>query len=274
MRKEDEKLFEAARRGDLNEVRDALRQGADPTARAERGHTPLHAAALEGHAEVVGLLIDAGADVNARTSGTKTTPLHSAAGGGHAEVARLLLEHGADPGAKTVEGIPPGPLPNAGDMPTLTSSGRWPRPRSGQRNPASPRAGPRTSPAGSNGNAGRAGTYPNTEPRQPQPLLLSARPFSIADRAPSMIFTRDAIPSPAVCFARPRYRRPLDSDAPQALTSRDPERFAMPCARPTTPGRSTQAPWISVRSTGRRARIATARCACPEASSSQRVRGR
>jgi|ThiBio_1000_plan_1041568.scaffolds.fasta_scaffold06313_4 ankyrin repeat protein len=107
MRKEDEKLFEAARRGDLNEVRDALRQGADPTARAERGHTPLHAAALEGHAEVVGLLIDAGADVNARTSGTKTTPLHSAAGGGHAEVARLLLEHGADPGAKTVEGNTP-----------------------------------------------------------------------------------------------------------------------------------------------------------------------
>jgi len=107
MHKEDEKLFKAARTGDLKGARSALRQGANPTARAERGHTPLHAAALEGHAEVAGLLIDSGADVNARTSGTKSTPLHSAAGGGHAEVARLLLEHGADPGARTTEGNTP-----------------------------------------------------------------------------------------------------------------------------------------------------------------------
>jgi ankyrin repeat protein len=49
------------------------------------------------------LLIERGADVNAKTNGG-WTPLHSAAFYGHVEVVRLLLEHGADPNIKNIWG--------------------------------------------------------------------------------------------------------------------------------------------------------------------------
>ena len=61
------------------------------------GHTPLHVASRSGSASVSRLLLASGtdADVDAETT-TGSTALHFAAGGGHADVARLLLEHGAD----------------------------------------------------------------------------------------------------------------------------------------------------------------------------------
>ena len=53
--------------------------------------TPLHYAASKGHAEIVKLLLDAGADPRA-ADGTGATPLHRAAGGaGSLDVLRMLL---------------------------------------------------------------------------------------------------------------------------------------------------------------------------------------
>jgi uncharacterized protein len=55
----------------------------------------LHAAAAGRAQAIAKLLIDAGADVNARQGGG-FTPLHSAAQSGDIEFARLLVEAGAD----------------------------------------------------------------------------------------------------------------------------------------------------------------------------------
>jgi len=90
----------AAHDGDLAAVREHLASGAQPDARSDEGGcdacTLLHQAADGGQVEVARLLLDRGADPNAR-AGHARTPLHYAAGGQSAEVTRLLLERGAAP---------------------------------------------------------------------------------------------------------------------------------------------------------------------------------
>ncbi|KAL8407811.1 hypothetical protein RB594_006580 [Gaeumannomyces avenae] len=65
----------------------------------EHGHTPLRWAAEEGCEAFTRLLIENGADIEAKDS-DRRTPLHYAAGYGHEAVARLLAEQGADIEAK------------------------------------------------------------------------------------------------------------------------------------------------------------------------------
>lgn len=93
------KLFEAARRGAVDEVEAAFDAGADVNAKDEALCTVLHWIAYTGHADIARLLIDKGAKANAKDQ-WRRTPLHYAAGSGHAGVARLLLDNGADPHAK------------------------------------------------------------------------------------------------------------------------------------------------------------------------------
>ena len=127
-------VADAARRGDLEAVRDLLRQGADANAAhgdgmsalhwaAERGdaaiaealvnagaavdavtrighYTPLHVASTGGHAAVVERLVEAGADVSAAASTTGAAPLHLAAAAGSPAAIGVLLDHGADVDAR------------------------------------------------------------------------------------------------------------------------------------------------------------------------------
>jgi ankyrin repeat protein len=60
------------------------------------GGTGLHVAAKRGHPAAVRLLLEQGADPNARDAGDNASPLHFAAGGGHLETVRALLDAGAD----------------------------------------------------------------------------------------------------------------------------------------------------------------------------------
>jgi uncharacterized protein len=75
--------------------------------------TPLHSAAAAGERDVIGVLLDAGADVNAVQHGGYT-PLLEAAAGGKAELADMLLQRGADPTAQLDDGRGPVDLATAG----------------------------------------------------------------------------------------------------------------------------------------------------------------
>jgi len=90
-------LHLAAHFGHADVVRTLLNKGAQVSACSTNAmrNTALHAAAAGRSQTVAKLLLDAGADVNARQSGG-WTPLHSVAQSGDVEFARVLAEAGAD----------------------------------------------------------------------------------------------------------------------------------------------------------------------------------
>ena len=91
-----QELSGAAFTGNLTAMKQALADGADPnTMDPQSGSTLLATAALMGHTEIVALLLEHGADVNAK-SRDGATALHTSAFLGRAETVKLLLENGAD----------------------------------------------------------------------------------------------------------------------------------------------------------------------------------
>lgn len=110
-----EPLINAARDGNLKEARRILDSGVDVNLAGEDGATALHDAAHEGHARVIALLIERGADLKARTVNFGdgdgitygVTPLHFAALNGHKQVVSLLIKHGADVNACDDAGMTP-----------------------------------------------------------------------------------------------------------------------------------------------------------------------
>lgn len=114
MAEDTQTLIDDARVGDREEVERRLtRDPGSVHARAANGDSPLllaiyagaplHAAAVQGHADVVALLLASGADPDARAEGG-STPLLLAAAGGHVEVVESLLARGADPQARDAQG--------------------------------------------------------------------------------------------------------------------------------------------------------------------------
>ena len=92
-------LFKVAKLGDVARMRILL--AANPKLVHERDKeesTPLHWAAWKGHAGVVDLLLESGAEVQAHNANFHwgTTPLHAAAHGNQRAAAEVLIAHGAD----------------------------------------------------------------------------------------------------------------------------------------------------------------------------------
>lgn len=94
-------FFEACDKGDIEVLRaflvrdPSLARASNPEAHHE-GWTGLHAAAKGGHMGAVRLLLEQGADPNAREAGDNTYALHWAAALGSVETVRALLDAGGD----------------------------------------------------------------------------------------------------------------------------------------------------------------------------------
>ncbi|KAM3549052.1 hypothetical protein MY1884_008914, partial [Beauveria asiatica] len=94
----DSWLLRVAEEGQEAVVRLLLEKGAEIEAKDESGRTALGWAARQGHEAVVRLLLEKGAEIEAKESGR--TALWWAARQGHEAVVRLLLEKGANCEAK------------------------------------------------------------------------------------------------------------------------------------------------------------------------------
>jgi uncharacterized protein len=102
-------VFEAAAIGDLDRLTELLSEDpASVTAYSGDGFTALHFAAFFGRPEAVELLLARGAEVDALGRGWMTgTAMHSAVSRMHADIVRILLGAGANPGVRQSAGWTP-----------------------------------------------------------------------------------------------------------------------------------------------------------------------
>ncbi|MGA7412046.1 MAG: ankyrin repeat domain-containing protein [Bryobacteraceae bacterium] len=94
-------LFRSIRAGDMSEVQNLLRQGADLNARDEHGATPLMYAAQYSTAECMKLLLDKGANPNAKNKFGATALIW---GAHDAAKVRILIASGVDVNAQANSG--------------------------------------------------------------------------------------------------------------------------------------------------------------------------
>ncbi|CAL1296234.1 unnamed protein product [Larinioides sclopetarius] len=99
-------LLEAAARNDVEEVRRLLMLGVSPDSTNEDGLTALHQCCIDDSEEMMKLLLEFGANVNAKDS-EQWTPLHAAATCGHLHLVRYLITKGADLLAVNADGNMP-----------------------------------------------------------------------------------------------------------------------------------------------------------------------
>lgn len=90
-------LHEACSEGNIEIARSLIQAGADVHRHDWEGLQPLHLAADCDDPDLIGLLLDAGADPNMLADGKNRTPLHRAATAGNLRTVKALLTGGADP---------------------------------------------------------------------------------------------------------------------------------------------------------------------------------
>lgn len=94
MKKQDNALFLAVRKGDLIGMKDALKNGADIEEKETYGDTALNIAAENGYFEIVTFLVESGANIE-NLGGAAKTPVMNAAFEGHSKIVIFLIEKGA-----------------------------------------------------------------------------------------------------------------------------------------------------------------------------------
>jgi ankyrin repeat protein len=103
-------IIKAAKKGSVEALRALIAYNPALVGATEAdGSTPLHCAAWKGFPDACEVLLAAGADVNALSTGEHYggTPLHSAAHGNQKAVAEVLIRHGAAVNALSSNGRKP-----------------------------------------------------------------------------------------------------------------------------------------------------------------------
>jgi ankyrin repeat protein len=102
-------IFEAATIDRVDILRTLLAKDASlASAYSDDGFTALHFAGYFGATRAIAALLDGGANIEAVTKNfLSNMPLHAAAAGGRVEGCRVLLQSGADPNAKQHGGFTP-----------------------------------------------------------------------------------------------------------------------------------------------------------------------
>ena len=100
-------IFECARTNDVLGLTRVLETGVDVNSRTRNNETPLHFACIARAYEAAVALIASGADVRIKTRHFLETPLHFAVQEGHIPTITLLLDAGAEPNARNCDGEGP-----------------------------------------------------------------------------------------------------------------------------------------------------------------------
>jgi ankyrin repeat protein len=103
----EKQLWMSAFYGKLEQVQQALQQGASPNFKGKGGFTPVVVAAVMGHLDVVQYLAEHGADINKRDNIRHKNALLGASFRSNDDVAAYLLAHGAEVNAQGVNGWTP-----------------------------------------------------------------------------------------------------------------------------------------------------------------------
>lgn len=96
-------ILTAAKSGDVASVKDALKQGVHINVVDEFNDTPLIAAIINRHKEIVELLVKEGADID-HLDDDDETPLINALQKNETEIAKYLIEQGANVNHKSDSG--------------------------------------------------------------------------------------------------------------------------------------------------------------------------
>ncbi|OQR94937.1 hypothetical protein ACHHYP_00823 [Achlya hypogyna] len=94
---ESKTFIQAVYRGNVRRVKELLKDDTDANITDQHGWNGLHWAASQGHVNVLELLLDSGANVQAVEPIHLWSPLHLAAIRGHVACLKLLLRRGAEP---------------------------------------------------------------------------------------------------------------------------------------------------------------------------------
>lgn len=91
-----DQFLEAAKKGDVAELKKLLDQGVNVDSKNKYGVTALGFACSKGQLDAVQLLIERGADVNAEDTFYHATPISWAIENGHNDIVKFLLQKGAN----------------------------------------------------------------------------------------------------------------------------------------------------------------------------------
>src|SRR5262245_26656349 len=92
-----DQFLEAAKKGDVTELKKLLDQGVKVDSTNKYGVTALGFACSKGHLDAVQLLVERGANVNAEDTFYNATPISWAIENGHNDIVKYLLQKGANP---------------------------------------------------------------------------------------------------------------------------------------------------------------------------------